>query len=86
MAGETRFFFFFLEKTPANIPSFDFRETVSRLAEKVTNWPKLLTPRAGSLHCFWFGFVALSSAVHNDADGRVEYLNYSEKVKEVVEV
>lgn len=70
--------------TTPNILLIDFRETVSRCAEEVTNWLKLLTPRARSLRTFWF--VVLPAAPHNDESGRVEYFNYSEKVKEVVEV
>lgn len=53
---------------------------------KLQNWPKRLILRARCPCSFLVWFVVLSAAPHNDEGGRVEDFNYSEKVKEVVEV
>lgn len=78
--------FLLLRFTPPNILLIDFRDTVSRLAEEVTNWLKQLILRARSPCSFWFGllyFLLLRIMTRVD---RMEDFNYSEKVKEVVEV
>lgn len=43
--------------TPPNILLIDFRETVSRCADEVTNWLKLLIPRARSPCSLRFGLL-----------------------------
>lgn len=43
--------------TPPNILLIDFRETVSRRADEVTNWLKQLILRARSPCSFWFGLL-----------------------------
>lgn len=72
--------------TPPNILLIDFRETVSRRADEVTNWLKLLILRARSPCSFWFGLLYFLLLRIMTRGGRVEDFNYSEKVKEVVEV
>lgn len=76
----------FCRFTAPNILLIDFRDTVSRRADEVTNWLKQLILRARSPCSFWFGLLYFYAAPHNDEGGRVEDFNYSEKVKEVVEV
>lgn len=44
-------------RTPPNILLIDFRDTVTRRADEVTNWLKRLILRARSPCSFWFGLL-----------------------------